>query len=530
MALPGIFTPVQWEDRVLVDGGAVDNIPVDVAQSMNVDEVIAVSLEVAPPRAQSLNSLTTVLRQVVNVVVLENERRSLRRADLVIPVQLQDFSNTDYDRGDDIVAAGYRGAASMAEKLKPYELTDSEWQAYLQSRRDRMRVVPDSGRVVSVTSPEPVVQRDAGHELRRKLPGIVQRQQLEDTLTGITAATSLPSAYYGWHFGEDSGYQIRLDPRPEGGEVLIRPALLLQASGGEPTRSSLMTSWVRSSPGSYKSRVLGQATIGFDRGVRFEYYKPSDGNAYFIAPGGLYQRWHDYSYSGATVNNLFRDRVAGTFYAGLGTWRSIQWRVGTTAGYDSYNQQLVTDGVPSSNTAFANLETRLLVDTQDSGLLPHSGMRFNAVGGYSVRNYSFPYFDGNFSHFIPMNDSKERPTSVFIVARGATGFGRKLPYFNQFTSGGLADLPAYRYQEFHANTLVTGGGGFYYTFPQWKGFRPMLALWDEVGRYDLGSPGWQTHNSANSGIFLPTPLGPAGIVLSFTEDGKARFRFVFGRF
>jgi NTE family protein len=530
MALPGVFTPVPWEDRVLVDGGAVDDIPVDVTRSMKVDEVIAVSLHTATPAPQSLNSLTAVLRQLVSVVVLENERRSLRRADLVIAVPLENFSSTDYEKVEEMVAAGYRAAQSMAEKLKPYELSDSEWQEYERTRRERMRPIPDSGRIVSVTSPEPVIQRDATQELRRKLPGVVERQRLEDTLTGITAATSLPSAYYGWHFGEDSGYKVTLDPRPQGGEILIRPAVLLQASGGEPTRASLKASWVRSAAGSYKSRVLGEVTIGYDPGVQVEYFRPSDGNPYFIAPGALFQRWHDDAYSGATIIQRVRDRVAGTLYAGLGTWRFAQLRVGTTAGYDSYNQRVVTDGVVSANTGFANLETRLLVDTQDSGVLPHRGTRSSVVAGYSFRNSSYPYFDGGFSHFIALSDAKDRAISAFILGRGATSFGKKLPYFDQFTSGGLSDLAAFRYQEFHANTLVTGGGGAYYTLPGWKDFKPILALWDEAGRYDFGSQGWQTHNSASGGVFLPTPLGPAGAIISFTEDGAARFRFVFGRF
>jgi NTE family protein len=530
MALPGIYTPVSWEDRILVDGGAVDNIPVDVARTMNTDVVIAVSLNVAPPSPKSLNSITSVLRQVVNVVVLENERRSLREADLVIPVQLQDYNSLDYDKVEQIMASGYQAAKLMADKLKPYELSPAEWQEYVESRKHRMRTIPEKGRVVSVQSPVPTVQHDATHELRRKLPGEVDRHQLEDTLTGITAATSLPSAYYGWHFGEDSGYKVSLEPRPEGGEVLIRPSLLLQVSGGEPTRTSLRTSWVRSAQDSYKSRLLGQVTIGFDPGIRFEFFRPSDGNAYFFAPGAMYQRWHDDSYAGSTITQYYRDRVAGTLYGGLGTWRFVQWRVGTTAGYDSYNREVVTDGVTSSSTGFADLETRLLVDTQNSGLLPSSGTRMNIAAGYSVRNYSFPYFDGGFSHFIPLNDSKTRPISTFVLGRGATSFGRKLPYFNQFTAGGFADLSAYRYQEFHANTLFTGGGGAYFTLPKWKDFKPVLTFWDEVARLDLGSQGWQTHNSANSGVFLPTPLGSAGVVLSFTEDGRARFRFVFGKF
>ncbi len=527
MALPGIFTPVSWGDRVLVDGGAVDNIPVDVARSMNTDVVIAVSLETEPVQAKNLNSLSSVLKQVVNVVVLENERRSLKQADIVIGVPFHKYTATDYEDAVEIMAQGYKAAEAIAEKLKPYEVSDAEWQEYLKTRQSRTQTVPDKGRIVSVQSEQPQIQKDATRELERKLPGFVNREQLEETLTGITAATSLPSAYYGWSTKKgDIGYRVLLERRPEGGEILVRPVLSMQASGGEPTRTSLQLSWVRSMHNSYKSQLLGEATIGFDPGLRVEYYKPFDGEPYFIAPGMLYQRTHDLSYSGATVNDFIRDRVAGTLYAGLGTWRFVQWRVGTTAGYDSYNPPTNVSGVPANSTPFANIETTLLVDTQDSGTLPSRGTRITGKTGYSIREQSFPYFDTSFSHYFKI----KKEFSLITLGRGATSFGRNLTYYDQFTAGGLGDLSAFRYDQFHANTLVTGGGGFYFGLPKFHDFKSVFAVWDEAGRFDLGNQGWQTHNSANAGMFLPTPLGPAGVVLSFTEDGKARFTFVFGRF
>jgi NTE family protein len=45
-AVPGVFPPVVWRDRELVDGGVLNNLPADVARSMGVDVVLAV--DVAP--------------------------------------------------------------------------------------------------------------------------------------------------------------------------------------------------------------------------------------------------------------------------------------------------------------------------------------------------------------------------------------------------------------------------------------------------------------------------------------------------
>lgn len=417
----------------------------------------------------------------------------------------------------------------MGDKLKQFEVSDDEWAQYQKERESRRKTIPERGKVVAVTSPQQNIERDARHELQRKLPGEVSRKDLEGTLTGILAAASLPSAYYGWMKADDvSGYKVDIEERPQGGEVLIRPSLSMQASGGEPTRASLRMSFARTFRDSYKSRLLGEATIGYDPGIRAEYYKPFDGQPFFIAPGLLFQRSHDDSYRGPLTDQFIRDRVAGTFYAGLGTWRFIQWRVGTTAGYDHYSKPVTQDGITATSTPFANLETKLLIDTEDSGVLPSMGGRLSASLGYSFRDHDYPYINANFSRFVPL----KKGLGVFALGKGGSSFGKNLSYYDKFTAGGLSDLSAFRLQEFHANTMAIGGGGMYLAIPKLGrgSVIPVVAAWHEVGRFDLGTPGWETHQSGSVGVFLKTPLGPTGLILSVTEDGKARGRFVFGRF
>jgi NTE family protein len=529
MAIPGVFTPVTWQKRILVDGGAVDNIPVDVVRTMKPDVVIAVSLEVAAGSPKTLTSLTGVLRQVVNVVVIQNERRSLQNSDLVIAVPLQKFESTDYEQAQKIVDLGYQAAESMSEKLKPFQLDDVEWQEYLRQRESRVRHYPEKGRIIAVESSHREIEKDAERELRRKLPGTTDRGKLEDTLTGITAATSLPAAFYAWqNQSANEGYRVTLQERPSGGEVLIRPSLTMLASGAEPTRTSLSISMVSTPKDAYKSRILAEGSIGYDPGIRAEYYKPIGGLPYFVAPGVFIQRTHVDAYNGGTITPFVRDRFAATLYAGVGTWRFVQWRLGLTGGYDRASKPVTANGITSDSTGFANPETTFLLDTQDSGVLPSRGTRVSGAAGYSVRAHSFPYFTARVSHFAALRPG----TGVFAIGRGATSFGRSLGYYDQFTAGGFTDLSAFRLQEFHANTLALAGGGIYQVFPKLRisGWKPVLAAWYEAGRTDQGSAGWSTHQSSSIGIFGSTPLGPAGVALSADENGRLRTSFVFGRF
>src|SRR5205807_9632997 len=61
MSLPAIFSPVRRDDHVYVDGGIVNNLPVDVARAMGADIVIAVHLEVPPLNPDQGLSVFSVL-------------------------------------------------------------------------------------------------------------------------------------------------------------------------------------------------------------------------------------------------------------------------------------------------------------------------------------------------------------------------------------------------------------------------------------------------------------------------------------
>src|SRR5579863_2294541 len=80
MAIPGVFTPVEIDGRVLVDGGLVENIPVETVRDMDADVVIGVQLRTPPADRARLQTLTGVLTRAVDVMITQNENRSIALA------------------------------------------------------------------------------------------------------------------------------------------------------------------------------------------------------------------------------------------------------------------------------------------------------------------------------------------------------------------------------------------------------------------------------------------------------------------
>lgn len=113
-SVPGIFTPVRREGRLLVDGGASNNLPVSVVQQMGSDYVIGVDLlpfgdeGAVEPRnilEVSMTALYTLIRTT---------QRDMPLADCLIQPAIGKFSLSDLTAVEGLVAAG---RAAAEEKL-----------------------------------------------------------------------------------------------------------------------------------------------------------------------------------------------------------------------------------------------------------------------------------------------------------------------------------------------------------------------------------------------------------------------------
>lgn len=529
MSLPAVFTPVTMDGMVLVDGAVVENIPVDVVREMGAQFVIAVAFTNPSVNAERLKTVSEVLRQTIDVVVSQNERRSLAHADLVISIDTSRFSGSDYRKSNEIIQAGYDAAEEKAADLKRLELSAEEWDRYVELRHAKIRPARSRGAVVEVSAPNLSFQQKAGGEIQRKLgTRIVDERELDDVLTGMVAATAVPGASYAWQKSANAqeGFGVHFAGKP-GDQFLVDPSFLLSVSPQEPSRISLKFSSATILESAYKSRLLSTFNIGYDPGLRTEYYHPFGGTPYFVAPGLFIERYNVTQYSGSSYATYTRDRFGASFYSGTGTWRFLQARVGFEAGYDSYSPAPSVDGVPAKSGGFLTPEFRWLYNSEDAGGLPTRGTRAEGSSGYSLRNVSYPFFQNEFATFHPAG----RKLTWFATSQIGSSFGRNLDYFEQFLAGGPGELTAFRYQEFHTNTMLLGGTGLMFQVPSIEslGLHPKLAAWYEVGRLDFGPQGWKTHQSTSTGIFVPTPVGPAGVSLSFDEAGNARFRLLFGR-
>jgi NTE family protein len=121
MSIVGVFAPFRIEDRYLMDGGIIKNLPVDIARSMGADIIIAVDLPggFVPSRDMDVMDRTPVeyLTRTMDIMVRTNVAKQLPGADHVITVDLGDYTLMDFSKSSEIVQKGETAARARMESL-----------------------------------------------------------------------------------------------------------------------------------------------------------------------------------------------------------------------------------------------------------------------------------------------------------------------------------------------------------------------------------------------------------------------------
>ncbi len=116
VSIPGIFSPVIRDQQVLVDGGILNRVPVDVAHSFGEFPVIAV--DVGVELAPKVGSMFDVLFQTFDLMAYQLKRFTPVRADLVIEPQLKLTREAHFSKVAEVIRAGEIAAEEVVREIR----------------------------------------------------------------------------------------------------------------------------------------------------------------------------------------------------------------------------------------------------------------------------------------------------------------------------------------------------------------------------------------------------------------------------
>ncbi len=118
MAIPGFFSAVEWENRILVDGGVARNLPIDVVRKMGTEVVIAVDISTPLAKRDDLKGFLGILGQTTGFLSrlnVENQIATLRGRDLLIAPDLEGIATQGFTQFGEAIDRGEAAGEAAGE-------------------------------------------------------------------------------------------------------------------------------------------------------------------------------------------------------------------------------------------------------------------------------------------------------------------------------------------------------------------------------------------------------------------------------
>jgi NTE family protein len=123
-AFPSLFEPEELDDKTLIDGGVLNNYPVDEVRAMGAEIVIGVDVQHSLRDKEALKSASDILLQINNYRTVGAMKEKAAHTDIYIKPDMEDYSVIDFDRIDSIISLGENAARDQWQNLRTIAVSD----------------------------------------------------------------------------------------------------------------------------------------------------------------------------------------------------------------------------------------------------------------------------------------------------------------------------------------------------------------------------------------------------------------------
>jgi NTE family protein len=121
---PSLFEPMELEGKLLIDGGVLNNYPIDELKSLGANFIVGVDVQHDLSNRASLGSATDILLQISNFRTVEAMKSKSSNTDIYIRPNMARYSVIDFDSGGEIVAEG--ALAALLQENALLELSNKQ--------------------------------------------------------------------------------------------------------------------------------------------------------------------------------------------------------------------------------------------------------------------------------------------------------------------------------------------------------------------------------------------------------------------
>jgi len=526
MSLPAIFDPVEYGDRLLVDGGVLMNLPVSVGKEMGADVVIAVEVGAPLEPKDKVKNILQILYQLTGVVTVVNtrEQKKLLGPDdfLLTPPIDSKIGSGSFADSSAAIPSGYTAVMANRERLSRLSLSETEWAL----RRSGIEMCVDGLPIVDFVRidnqsrfSDDVIRKRIGIKLGETLDLGLLEENIED----IYALGFLQSAQYTIvEEGEQTGLQIEVVDDARGTHFFEYGFGINSTS--KVSNFKLRAGFLKTDIGKRGGEFRGLLQFGQELGAMTELRYPIDDDLrYFLFPRLVAEQsiFTDFDSAGNKLQqfevteyllDLTVGREFGNFAAiGIGI-RVGDGKADIDVGDPNFQQ-----------IDFERGEYRLLAsfDTQDSRYFPGQGTSTDLR--YIVSDESLGgALDFEQFAISSLNAWTAGRHSFLAGFEYDVSLDDVIPLPNLFRAGGFPRLSGFQHNELIGENFGLIIGGYRYKMLQSGFFPGYLGATVEFGNVAENRGDLFTDGILNGSVYLgfDSIIGPLYLGFGLAEGGR----------
>lgn len=522
MAIPSFLEPIEDDGKFYVDGGVVNNFPIDVAISLGADIIIAVDISAEASKINEKSNLITILDKLATYNGNRKVDLHKRLADVLIVPDVKDHDTIDFSNLSKLVDEGEKAANKYEYILKNLSYPEEFKKIKKKSLKEKSILIKN----IKLVGNEILTEKKVKNLMPNVNNNRFTKTDLNDWIKRVYSVSYIERAFY-----EVDGDTIIFKVKEKDG-ININASLNYASNyGGSMNISATIPNFglwtrnytIKAEASSYPKVALNNLSF-YELGRIKILTAASIG--YEIDPLFIFNNGNKVS---TYESNTFKTTLS------LGTAISNNAVTGLTLGYQntdnkySNGSRIYRDFHESYQTASTGMY--LYIDTLNKKNFPSKGnfLRFEGFNTQGVASKDINYNGFMFStdFYLPVTDK----FSMSLGISGGKTAGDNIPTSSLFKLGGLRDndltfsfigLPMMgRYtDEFY---MIRGGIQYRLTdtFYLTGKYNMMTYSSDRLSfqqSYDIGD---RKYHGYGGGIGWDTFLGPISLMLSNDLDSSS---------
>jgi len=376
-SIPSVFSPVELDEMLLVDGGVSDNLPVQVVRDMGADIVIAVDISTALSKKHQLTNVLSITDQLTTIMTRNNTEVSLallQSNDVLIIPDLGDITTTSFNRSTEAIEPGRIAAEAHAGELAALSVSGLEYGAHMTQHQKSLPGTPVIS-FIRINNQSRLADEVISARLGVKLGEPLDPVELDRDIGDLYGLDLFKSVNYSVVMENGvTGLQLNVIEKPWGPNYLQAGAQFhVEWRGNDGI--SLGGSYTRTAMNSLAGEWRTILEIGKRTRFFTEFYQPLNAELeYFANPVFEYNRYSFGVYKdGNHLADYLKRETGISLEAGktLSNWGELRMGLRRSAG--DIELDIGTPLLPEDDFDSGSFFVRLGMDTLDSLYFPNTG-------------------------------------------------------------------------------------------------------------------------------------------------------------